>query len=298
LCLVVVINSFFSVISLISLISPLPCKLITLASISKITRWGITKETDRIVYANRFNHRKELHLPKCALDDPKLLKPTLLIVDAYNAGVSVPTRSSNDTKLFDEVIATLRGGGNILIPVDSGSRVLEICLAFDRYWESSKKRGAYNLALLSPLHQPMLEIAKQNLNYMSAELTNQFTKDRSNPFQFNYVHQCSTEDELNEIRGPKVVFATTNTLEYGFGHSLFENWCKNSKNVIIMTERGCDNTLASKLANDAIQKQLNRNNDDNDNNGKKMGKNGAKNEIEHSNTTITFTKRWKVDLEG
>ena len=51
--------------------------------------WGVTKETDRIVYANRFNHRKELHLPSCALNDPKLSKPTLLIVDAYNAGISV-----------------------------------------------------------------------------------------------------------------------------------------------------------------------------------------------------------------
>ena len=64
--------------------------------------WGITKETDRIVYANRFNHRKELHLPKCALSDPKLMKPTLLIVDAYNAGVVVKPRAEADTKLFDE----------------------------------------------------------------------------------------------------------------------------------------------------------------------------------------------------
>ena len=128
----------------------------------------------------------------------------------------VPPRASNDNQLFDQVITTLRGGGNVLIPVDSGSRILEICLAFDRYWASSKKRGAYNLALLSPLHKSMLGIAQQNMNYMSTELTNQFSKDRINPFQFRYVHQCSSEDELKEIRGPKVVFATTNTLEFGW----------------------------------------------------------------------------------
>ena len=59
--------------------------------------------------ANKFNHRKELHLQACTLTDSKISKPTLLIVDSYNAGVSVPTRQSSDTKLFDEVIATLRG---------------------------------------------------------------------------------------------------------------------------------------------------------------------------------------------
>ena len=75
----------------------------------------------------------------------------------------------------------------MLIPVDSGSRVLEICLAFDKYWASSKKRGAYNLALLSPLHKSMLGIAQQNMNYMSLDIINQFTKDRINPFQFRYV---------------------------------------------------------------------------------------------------------------
>jgi len=285
--------------------------------------WGITKETDRIVYANRFNHRKELHLPRCALNDPKLSKPSLLIVDAYNVGVSVPTRSSNDQQLFDQVIATLRGGGNILIPVDSGSRVLEICLAFDRYWASSKKRGAYNLALLSPLHKSMLGIAQQNMNYMNTELTNQFSKDRINPFQFRYVHQCASEEELNDIRGPKVVFATTNTLEYGCGHDLLEEWCSSSKNVIIMTERGSDNTLGSTLANEAIQRQLIGSTTVEEagkgTKGSKKGKGkGKKKKQEEEETeeaaaaaaaaaagasdapssTIVFTKRWKVDLEG
>ena len=30
-------------------------------------------------------------------------------------------------------------------------------------------------------------IAQQNMNYMSLDIINQFTKDRINPFQFRYV---------------------------------------------------------------------------------------------------------------
>ena len=81
---------------------------------------------------------------------------------------------SRDSRLFDETLNALRAGGNVLIPVDSGSRVLEICLAFDRHWGTkSRGRGAYNLALFCPLHKSMLGIAQQNMNFMSEELSDQ-----------------------------------------------------------------------------------------------------------------------------
>ena len=86
----------------------------------------------------------------------------------------MPSRMSRDSRLFDETLNALRAGGNVLIPVDSGSRVLEICLAFDRHWGTkSRGRGAYNLALFCPLHKSMLGIAQQNMNFMSEELSDQ-----------------------------------------------------------------------------------------------------------------------------
>ena len=301
--------------------------------------WGIKKETDLIVYANHFNHRNELHLQQCALGDPKLSKPILLITDAYNADTSVPSRNARDSRLFDETLSALRSGGNVLIPVDSGSRVLEICLAFDRHWADSRGRGAYNLALYCPLHKSMLGIAQQNMNFMSEELSDQvsllvlsskmkinidkllwillpvaamkqnmltthlrilslqlflllgsqFTKDRINPFTFRYVHQCATREELDEIRGPKVVFASTNTLDYGFAHDLFGEWASNPKNLVLLTDRGSQGSLACRLACAAKNADA----------SKPKGKKGAK-KIGGGSlpSSITFVKRHHEDLEG
>ena len=193
------------------------------------------------------------------------------------------------------VIATLRGGGNVLIPVDSGSRVLEVCLAFDRYWASSKKRGAYNLALLNPLHSSMLDIAQTNLNYMSTDINDKFTKDRINPFQFRYVHQCSTQEELRETmkNRPHVVFATTNTLEYGCGHGLLEQYFKNSKNIIIFTERCPNNTLGCRLANSArrLQEQLEKEQEQEASSSTKKGKGKGKGKKVAKKTTKKAIKK-------
>ena len=47
--------------------------------------WSITKETDRIVYANKFNHRKELHLQV-----RKCVKPTLDdIISPFNRSLTL-----------------------------------------------------------------------------------------------------------------------------------------------------------------------------------------------------------------
>lgn len=64
-------------------------------------------------------------------------------------------------------------------------------------------------------------------------------KRRINPFAFRFVHQCATREELDEIRGPKVVFASTNTLDHGFAHDLFGEWARNPKNLVILTDRVC-----------------------------------------------------------
>jgi cleavage and polyadenylation specificity factor subunit 2 len=40
--------------------------------------------------------------------------------------------------LLDAVMATLRGDGNVLLPVDSAGRVLELVLLLDRHWQEHK----------------------------------------------------------------------------------------------------------------------------------------------------------------
>ena len=102
------------------------------------------------------------------------------------------------------------------------------------------------------------------------------------------MHQCATREELDEIRGPKVVFASTNTLDYGFAHDLFGEWANDPKNLVLLTDRGAQGSLACRLACGAK-------NADNNETKKRKTKKASKVTLP---TSISFVKRHHEELEG
>ena len=109
------------------------------------------------------------------------------------------------------------------------------------------------------------------------------------------MHQCATREELDEIRGPKVVFASTNTLDYGFAHDLFGEWAQDPKNLVVLTDRSTRGSLASLLAEGAERAG-------GDSPKKTTKKRGKKSKGPASTTSlpesISFIERRHEDLEG
>lgn len=67
------------------------------------TIWKIQKAGEEdIIYANDFNHKKERHLNGCELE--KLQRPSLLIMDAFNASYQQARRRARDEKLMSKKI--------------------------------------------------------------------------------------------------------------------------------------------------------------------------------------------------
>lgn len=67
------------------------------------TIWKIMKSGEEdIIYANDFNHKKERHLNGCELE--KLQRPSLLIIDAFNANYQQARRRARDEKLMSKCI--------------------------------------------------------------------------------------------------------------------------------------------------------------------------------------------------
>lgn len=79
-------------------ITPLPAGHMIGGTIWKIQKVG---EED-IIYANDFNHKKERHLNGCELE--KLQRPSLLIMDAYNATYQQARRRARDEKLMSKFL--------------------------------------------------------------------------------------------------------------------------------------------------------------------------------------------------
>lgn len=223
-------------------ITPLPAGHMIGGTIWKIMKVG---EED-IIYANDFNHKKERHLNGCELE--KLQRPSLFIVDAYNANYQQARRRIRDEKLMTNILQTLRNNGNVLLAVDTAGRVLELAHMLDQLWRN-KESGllAYSLALLNNVSYNVVEFAKSQIEWMSDKLMRSFEGARNNPFQFKHLQLCHSMQELSKVPSPKVVLASSPDMESGFSRELFLQWCSNSNNSIIITTRTSPGTLARDL---------------------------------------------------
>lgn len=223
-------------------ITPLPAGHMVGGTIWKIVKAG---EED-IIYANDFNHKKERHLNGCELE--KLQRPSLLIIDAFNATYQQARRRARDEKLMTNILQTLRNNGNVLIAVDTAGRVLELAHMLDQLWRN-KESGllAYSLAFLNNVSYNVVEFAKSQIEWMSDKLMRNFEGARNNPFQFKHLHLCHSLHELSKVANPKVVLASSPDMESGFSRELFLQWCSNAQNSVIITTRTSPNTLARDL---------------------------------------------------
>ncbi|CAG5106697.1 Similar to Cpsf100: Probable cleavage and polyadenylation specificity factor subunit 2 (Drosophila melanogaster) [Cotesia congregata] len=223
-------------------LTPLPAGHMIGGTIWKICKVG---EED-IVYAVDFNHKKERHLNGCELE--KLKRPSLFITDAFNASYQQARRRLRDEKLMTNILQTLRGGGNVLIGVDTAGRVLELAHMLDQLWRN-KESGllAYSLALFTNVSYNVVEFAKSQIEWMSEKLMKSFEGARNNPFVFKHLQLCHTMQECQAVPSPKVVLASTPDLECGFSRELFLEWCTRPENSIIITSRTSPGTLARDL---------------------------------------------------
>eukprot|EP00850_Spirogloea_muscicola_P007711 SM000039S14541 [mRNA] locus=s39:747754:753165:+ [translate_table: standard] len=222
--------------------------------------WKIVKDMDEIVYAVDYNHRKERHLSGTLLET--LVRPAVLITDAYNALAPVPDRKARDAELLEQIMAALRAGGNVLLPVETAGRVLEVILHLEQAadaaagaprpgWQGkhwAAQRLTYPLALLTHVAYNTLEFAKSSLEWMSEGIARLFESSRDNPFDTKYLKLCHTREELEALgAGPKVVLASLANLEAGYSRQLFVEWASHPANLVLFTEHGQMGSLASLL---------------------------------------------------
>lgn len=82
----------------------------------------------------------------------------------------------------DLILNALRNDGNVLIPVDSSLRVLEIAYLLDQLWAFHQLN--FPLLLVTTESVRTIEYAKGMLEWMGDVVTKQFATTRETPFDF------------------------------------------------------------------------------------------------------------------
>ncbi|KAK5799514.1 beta-lactamase-like protein, partial [Linnemannia elongata] len=217
------------------------------------TIWKISKDTESILYAVDYNHRKDKHLDGTILlqtdgsAPQEFQRPSLMITDAFNAQQTQPSRLSRDKALLESTIATLNNNGSVLLPTDSSTRVLELAYMLDSYWMACRIR--YPLILLTNFSYRTAHFATSMMEWMGDTVSSQLTETRENPFQFKYLRLCQRLSDLDKYPGPKVVLASNLSMETGFAREVFlkMDWSNNPQNTLILTERALPGELARYL---------------------------------------------------
>eukprot|EP00798_Chlamydomonas_sp_ICE-L_P030011 gene30011-18086_t len=166
--------------------------------------WKISKGGEDIVYAVDYCHRKERHLNEAAIMTPELFhRPALMITSAFTSLAPTVNGAKRDAAFLEVVLATLRGDGTVLIPIDTSGRVLELALFLDEFW--ARERMVYPLVLLSDMAPTVIDFSKQQLEWMSEQIGKAFESKRSNPFNFKFLKLINSMDQLAQLpQGPKV----------------------------------------------------------------------------------------------
>ncbi|KAI9168228.1 hypothetical protein H9P43_007600 [Blastocladiella emersonii ATCC 22665] len=210
------------------------------------TIWKIKNASEEVVYAMDINHRRDTHLSPTELFQggnsvlPALARPSLLIAGCRTPpGTSIKTR---DDALVHSALDTLKTGGNVVIPVDTASRVLELAHVLEERW---KHDGiSYPIVVLSHTAPRVMHSARGMLEWYAKQLTQAFSQSRVQPFDFTYVKLAASWDDLRKHPDPKLVLASDEDLDLGFSRQVFLDHANAPRHLVLLPGRPREATLA------------------------------------------------------
>ena len=136
-------------------------------------------------------------------------------------------REANFTSTVHKVVSQ---GGCCLIPVFALGRAQELLLVLDEFWQAHPELQHIPVYYASRLASKALRVYQTFVNTMSTHIRE--AMDVSNPFKFACVQNMTSADF--QAAGPCVVMAAPGFLQTGVSRELFEQWCEDERNAVII----------------------------------------------------------------
>ena len=213
----------------------------------------ITVGSQRIVYATDYALSAGKAVGGLEMGPAK--NPSVLITDSQPLSVKNQELVLGSVSAFiGQVKQTLRSGGTVLIPVDPTAEVLELLLVLETTISSDASLQVYPTVFLSPLGDVVLDQVKTRMEWLNEHVLHEFEESvnfQSHPFIFQHVKLFSNLGDYFEqfprVSGPKIVLATSPSLDIGDSRELFARICADQNNLVILTSPPLRGSLAEKL---------------------------------------------------
>ena len=205
----------------------------------------------KILYTGDFSSEEDRHLVQAEV--PSGVKVDILITEATFGVRNHEPVQSREARFTDYIHKTLNRGGKCLIPAFALGRAQELLLILDDYWQKHPELQGIPIYYMGQLAVKCLSVYAAQIHSMNAVVLEQWKQGR-NPFRFKHIENIKSVSNLDDS-APCVALASPGMLQSGASRDLFEKWCQDSKNSIIIAGYAVQGTLAKDLLDEPTEVQ-------------------------------------------
>ena len=197
----------------------------------------------KILYTGDFSREEDRHL-KAAEEPP--YSPDVLIMESTYGNNRHEKRETRENRFTSTVHTIVNRGGKCLIPVFALGRAQELLLILDDYWIKHPELHDIPIYYASSLAKKCMSVYQTFLSAMNDTINSQ----TSNPFSFKHISNLKNIEDFEDITA-SVVMASPGMMQSGLSRDLFESWCGDRKNGVIIAGYCVEGTLARQILNDS-----------------------------------------------
>ncbi|XP_029652120.1 cleavage and polyadenylation specificity factor subunit 3 isoform X2 [Octopus sinensis] len=192
----------------------------------------------KVLYTGDFSRQEDRHL--MAAEIPSVRPDVVIIESTYGTHIHEKRedREARFTGLVHDIVSR---GGRCLIPVFALGRAQELLLILDEYWSNHPELHETPIYYASSLAKKCMSVYQTYINAMNDKIRRQITI--SNPFVFKHISNLKSMEHFEDI-GPSVVLASPGMMQSGLSRELFESWCTDKRNGVIIAGYCVEGTLA------------------------------------------------------
>lgn len=172
------------------------------------------------------------------------VRPDVLITES-TYGIHIhdkrEERESRFTRLVHDIVSR---GGRCLIPAFALGRAQELMLILDEYWAEHPELHDIPIYYASQLARKCMNVYQTYIHAMNDKIRNQHAN--TNPFCFRHISNLKSIEHFDDS-GPCVVMASPGMMQSGLSRELFENWCTDRRNGVIIAGYCVEGTLAKQI---------------------------------------------------
>ncbi|KAM0681646.1 endoribonuclease ysh1 [Glugoides intestinalis] len=198
-------------------------------------------EKSTLLYTGDFSREEDRHLK--AAESPGCILDALITESTYGVQCHLP-RTEREARFTSIVSNVVERGGRCLLPVFALGRAQELLLILEEHWDENPHLKGIPIYYASALAQKCMSVYQTYINMMNERI--QKLSLTKNPFDFRNVESIKDVQAFKDT-GPCVMMASPGMLQSGFSRELFEKWCSNERNGVVIPGYCVEGTLAKEI---------------------------------------------------